>query len=85
MNNTARELIERLFPELRDHYLGARLKRWRYAANHADVGYYKVLQNFSMSNPVDASVQIAGDYVALPSQELAVLAGTRAAARILPA
>jgi protoporphyrinogen/coproporphyrinogen III oxidase len=85
LTTTARELIERLFPELRDHYLGARLKRWQYAANHADVGYYKALQKFLDDYPVDAPVQMAGDYMALPSQETAVVAGSRAATRILAA
>jgi protoporphyrinogen/coproporphyrinogen III oxidase len=85
LTTTARELIERLFPELRDHYLGARLKRWQYAANQADVGYYKALQKFLDNYPVDAPVQMAGDYMALPSQESAVVAGRRAATRVLVA
>jgi protoporphyrinogen/coproporphyrinogen III oxidase len=83
LTTTARELIERLFPELRDHYLGARLKRWQFAAHHADVGYYKALQKFLDECPADAPVQMAGDYMALPSQESAVVAGINAAARIL--
>jgi protoporphyrinogen oxidase len=81
----SRDLIERLFPELRDHYLGARLKRWQSAGNHADVGYYKALQKFLSDYPVDAPVQMAGDYMALPSQESAVVAGSKAAARVLAA
>jgi protoporphyrinogen oxidase len=81
----ARDLIERLFPELRDHYLGARLKRWQSAGNHADVGYYKALQRFLGDYPADAPVQMAGDYMALPSQESAVVAGSKAAARVLAA
>ena len=85
LTSTARELIERLFPELRDHRLGARLKRWQSAGNHADVGYYKALQKFLDDYPVDAPVQMAGDYMALPSQESAVVAGSKAAARILAA
>jgi len=85
LTTTARELIERLFPELRNHYLGARLKRWQYAANQADVGYYKALQKFLDNYPVDAPVQMAGDYMALPSQESAVVAGRRAATRVLAA
>jgi protoporphyrinogen/coproporphyrinogen III oxidase len=80
---TARDLIERLFPELRDHYLAGRLKRWQSAGNHADVGYYTALKNFLDYYPVDAPVQMAGDYMALPSQESAVVAGRRAAARVL--
>src|ERR1700742_3055128 len=85
LTTTARELIERLFPELRDHYLGARLKRWQYAANQADVGYYKALQKFLDNYPDAGPVQIAGDYMALPSQESAVVAGRRAATRVLAA
>ncbi|MBV9592786.1 MAG: FAD-dependent oxidoreductase, partial [Actinobacteria bacterium] len=64
LTGTARELIERLFPELRDHYRGARLKRWPYAANHADVGYYQALQRLLDAYPADSTVQIAGDYMA---------------------
>jgi oxygen-dependent protoporphyrinogen oxidase len=85
LTSTARDLIERLFPELRDHYLGTHLKRWKSAGNHADVGYYKALRKFLSDYPVDAAVQIAGDYMALPSQESAVVAGNKAAARILAA
>ena len=85
LTTTARELIERLFPELRDHYLGARLKRWPYTANQAGVGYYKALQKFLDSYPPGAAVQMAGDYMALPSQESAVVAGRRAAKRVLAA
>jgi oxygen-dependent protoporphyrinogen oxidase len=81
--STARDLIERLFPELRDHHLGTHLKRWQSAGNHADVGYYKALRKFLSEYPVDAPVQIAGDYMGLPSQESAVVAGNKAAARIL--
>jgi protoporphyrinogen/coproporphyrinogen III oxidase len=85
LTTTARELVERLFPELRDHYLGARLKRWSYAASQADVGYYKALQQFLDDYPADSPVQLAGDYMALPSQESAVVAGARAAKNILAA
>lgn len=85
LTTTARELIERLFPELHDHYLAARLTRWPYAATQADVGYYKALQKLLDDYPADAPVQIAGDYMALPSQESAVVAGVRAAKNILGA
>jgi protoporphyrinogen oxidase len=83
LTTTARELIERLFPELRGHFLTARLTRWTYAASQADVGYYKALQRFLDNYPADAPVQVAGDYIALPSQESAVVAGVRAAQKIL--
>ncbi len=85
LGTTARELIERLFPELRDHFLDARLTRWSYAASLADVGYYKALKRFLDDYPADAAVQLAGDYMALPSQESAVVAGLKAAQRILAA
>lgn len=85
LTTTARELIERLFPELRDHFMAARLTRWPYAASQADVGYYKALQKFLDDYPADAPVQMAGDYMALPSQESAVVAGVKAAKRILAA
>jgi protoporphyrinogen/coproporphyrinogen III oxidase len=82
---TARELVERLFPELCDRFLAARVTRWSYAASQADVGYYKALKDFQETYPADAPVQLAGDYMALPSQESAVVAGLRAAERILTA
>jgi protoporphyrinogen/coproporphyrinogen III oxidase len=79
---TARELIERLFPELRDHSLGGRVTRWTYAANEADVGYYEALYGFLDNYPARSPVQVAGDYMALPSQESAVVAGVKAARKI---
>ncbi|GBE66227.1 protoporphyrinogen oxidase [Mycobacterium sp. MFM001] len=85
LTGIARELIERLFPELHDHYLGTHLTRWSYAASQADVGYYKALQRFLDDYPANAPVQMAGDYMALPSQESAIAAGSRAATRILAA
>ncbi|MDT5349894.1 MAG: protoporphyrinogen/coproporphyrinogen oxidase, partial [Mycobacterium sp.] len=36
LTSTARGLIERLFPELCDHFLAARITRWPYAANEAE-------------------------------------------------
>ncbi len=80
--STARALIEQLFPELRDHFRTARVTRWAYAANEADVGYYTALYRFLDSYPTDAPVQLAGDYMALPSQESAVVAGVKAAEKI---
>ena len=82
LTTTARELIERLFPELRDHFLGGRVTRWAYAATEAGVGYYKALYGFLDNYPASAPVQVAGDYMALPSQESAVVAGVRAAQNI---
>jgi protoporphyrinogen/coproporphyrinogen III oxidase len=82
LTTTARELIERLFPEIRDHFLAARITRWTYAASQAKVGYYKALKRFLDNYPFDAPVQLAGDYMALPAQESAVVAGVRAAQKI---
>jgi protoporphyrinogen/coproporphyrinogen III oxidase len=80
---TARELVERLFPELRDHFLAARLTRWAYAASQTSVGYFTALKEFLDTCPANAAVQMAGDYMGLPSQESAVVAGLRAAEKIL--
>jgi protoporphyrinogen/coproporphyrinogen III oxidase len=82
LTTTARDLIERLFPELHDQFLTARITRWAHAANHAGVGYYKALQRFLDTYPADSPVQVAGDYMALPSQESAVVAGVNAARKI---
>lgn len=82
LTTTARTLIEQVFPELRDHFLTARVTRWAYAANEADVGYYTALYRFLGNYPANALVQLAGDYMALPSQESAVVAGVKAAQKI---
>jgi protoporphyrinogen/coproporphyrinogen III oxidase len=82
LTTAARELIERLFPELRDHFLAGRVTRWVYAATQGGVGYYKALRAFLDTYPADAPVQVAGDYMALPSQESAVVAGLKAAQKI---
>ncbi|WP_082972634.1 NAD(P)/FAD-dependent oxidoreductase [Mycobacterium sp. 1245852.3] len=82
LTTTTRELIERMFPELRDHFVTTRVTRWTYAANEAKVGYYKALQRFLDNYPADEPVQVAGDYMALPSQESAVVAGVKAARKI---
>ena len=82
---TARELIERLFPELRGHFSAGRLTRWSYASHKGNVGYYKALQRFLDSYPADDPVQLAGDYMATSGQESAVVTGVNAAKRILAA
>ena len=82
LTTTARELVERLFPEIRGHFLAARITRWTYAASQAEVGYYQALKRFLDNYPFDAPVQLAGDYMALPAQESAVVAGVRAAQKI---
>lgn len=71
-----------MFPELRDHFVTTRVTCWTYAANEAEVGYYKALQRFLDNYPADEPVQVAGDYMALPSQESAVVAGVKAARKI---
>lgn len=81
----ARELIERLFPELRGHFRAAHLTRWSYASHKGDVGYYTALQRFLDNYPADDPVQVAGDYLATSGQESAVVAGVNAANRILAA
>jgi oxygen-dependent protoporphyrinogen oxidase len=82
---TARELVERVFPELRGSFSAARLTRWPFASHQGNVGYYKALQRFLDSYPADDPVQVAGDYMATSGQESAVVAGHKAAQRILAA
>jgi protoporphyrinogen/coproporphyrinogen III oxidase len=82
---TAREFIERLFPELHGHFRTAHLTRWSYAGHQGGVGYYKALQRFLNSYAADDPVQVAGDYLAVAGQESAVVAGVNAAKRILAA
>ena len=78
-----RDLVERLFPELRGHRRAARLTRWAYASHKGEVGYYTALQQFLDRYPAHESVQVAGDYLATSGQESAVVAGVNAAKRIL--
>ncbi len=80
-----RDLVERLFPELRDHLRASSLTRWPYASHRGEVGYYSALQRFLDSYPAHEPVQVAGDYLATSGQESAVVAGINAADRILAA
>jgi protoporphyrinogen oxidase len=80
-----RDLVERLFAELRGHFRAGRLTRWPYASHQGEVGYYTALQRFLDSYPAHEPVQVAGDYLATSGQESAVVAGINAANRILAA
>jgi protoporphyrinogen oxidase len=80
-----RDLVERLFAELRGSFRAGRLTRWSYASHQGEVGYYTALQRFLDSYPADEPVQVAGDYLATSGQESAVVAGINAAERILAA
>jgi oxygen-dependent protoporphyrinogen oxidase len=80
---TARELVERLFPELSGRFRTAHLTRWPYAAHKGNVGYYRALQRFLDSHPPDDAVRLAGDYMATSGQETAVVTGLNAAKKIL--
>jgi oxygen-dependent protoporphyrinogen oxidase len=80
-----RDLVERLFAELRGNFRAGRLTRWSYASHQGEVGYYTALQRFLDSYPADEPVQVAGDYLATSGQESAVVAGINAAERILAA
>jgi protoporphyrinogen oxidase len=80
-----RDLVERLFAELRGHFRAGRLTRWSYASHQGEVGYYTALQRFLDNYPTDVPVQVAGDYLATSGQESAVVAGINAADRILAA
>ena len=78
-----RDLVERLFAELRDQFRVGGLTRWSYASHQGEVGYYSALQRFLDGYPADEPVQVAGDYLATSGQESAVVAGISAAERIL--
>ena len=79
------EIVERLFPELSGQCVGAQLTRWPYAAHMGNVGYYQALDEFVRNHPVDDPVQVAGDYMAVSGQESAVIAGVKAAKRLMAA
>ena len=80
-----RDLVERLFSELRGHFRAGRLTRWTYGSHQGEVGYYTALQRFLDSYPADEPVQVAGDYLATSGQESAVVSGVNAVNRILAA
>jgi oxygen-dependent protoporphyrinogen oxidase len=80
-----RDLVERLFRELRGHFRAGGLTRWSYASHQGEVGYYMALQRFLESYPAHEPVQLAGDYLATSGQESAVVAGINAANRLLAA
>lgn len=48
-----------------------------------NVGYYQALDEFLRQHPAGDPVQLAGDYMAVSGQESAVIAGVRAANRLL--
>jgi flavin-dependent amine oxidoreductase len=80
-----RDLVERLFSELRGHFRAGRLTRWSYGSHQGEVGYYTALQRFLDRYPADEPVQVAGDYLATSGQESAVVSGVNAANRIIAA
>lgn len=79
----ARRFAEGVFPELAGHFRFAHLTRWPYAAHMGNVGYYRALDTFLHRYPADEPVQLAGDYMAVSGQESAVIAGVRAAQRLV--
>lgn len=83
LTGVARAFVESIFPELSGHFLGSNLTRWAYAAHMGNVGYYQALAEFLRLHPADDPVQLAGDYMAVSGQESAVVAGVRAADRLL--
>lgn len=83
LTQVARDFVESIFPELRGHFLGSHLTRWPYAAHMGNVGYYQALDEFLKQHPADDPVQVAGDYMAVSGQESAVIAGVKAAQRLM--
>lgn len=79
----ARSLVESIFPELAGHFSASHLTRWAYAAHKGNVGYYRALESFRKRYPLDEPVQVAGDYMSVAGQESAVVAGVKAAQRLL--
>lgn len=78
-----RAFVESIFPELGGHLLDSHVTRWSYAAHMGNVGYYQALDEFLRAHPASDPVQVASDYMAVSGQESAVVAGARAAARLL--
>lgn len=79
----AESLVQLIFPELAGHLSGSHLTRWAYAAHKGNVGYYRALDSFLKHYPADEPVQVAGDYMSVAGQESAVVAGVKAAQRLL--
>jgi len=83
LTGAARTRVESIFPELAGHHLASHLTRWTYAAHKGNVGYYKALDSFLQAYPADEPVQVAGDYMSVAGQESAVVAGVKAAQRLV--
>jgi len=83
LTEAARSFLESIFPELAGHFCGSHLTRWTYAAHKGNVGYYRALVSFLERYPADDPVQVAGDYMSVAGQESAVVAGVKAARRLL--
>jgi protoporphyrinogen/coproporphyrinogen III oxidase len=83
LTEAARSFVESLFPELAGHCSASHLTRWTYAAHKGNVGHYRALVSFLERYPADDPVQVAGDYMSVAGQESAVVAGVKAARRLL--
>jgi oxygen-dependent protoporphyrinogen oxidase len=83
LTDTARELVESLFPEVDGHFVGSHLTRWGYAAHDGRVGYYKALDAFITNYPRHDTIQLAGDYMSISGKESAVVAANKAVERLL--
>lgn len=76
-------VIEGFFPEVKGHLDMSHIKYAPYGSHLAPPGHFKSVQEF-FANHVDSEpIQIAGDYLSLPSQETAVGWGNRAARKII--
>jgi protoporphyrinogen oxidase len=79
----ARGDIERLFPEIREHFLFSEITRWQIVGYLATPGFWLRTRDLLRKLPKDSRIQIAGDLFGAGSMESAVTWGQRAAERII--
>ena len=75
--------IERLYPELRGHFLFANISRWPVAGYLATPGFWQRTQKLLKAQPEGNRVQIAGDLFGAGSMESAVTWGEHAARNLI--
>jgi len=79
----ARGEVERLFPEIREHFQFSQITRWQIVGYLAVPGFWLRTRDLLSKLPKDSRIQIAGDLFGAGSMESAVTWGQRAAERII--
>lgn len=79
----AREVCERLFPELTGHYQFSDISRWALTVPLPNPGFWRRTHQLLQSLPESSRVQVGGDLFGAGSMESAIAWGDRAARRLI--